>query len=106
MLDEELHQSKFPLIWDNTMRATGHQCKRKLYWFLRGYDYKGTSRVCACTDALWLALCCPRCVGTWTDGVLHQALGGLLLVLRNKIILSRLRRDPYIKVVKDSLNYL
>ena len=41
MLDEELRQSPFPITWDNTMRAGGHQCKRKLYWFLRGYDYKG-----------------------------------------------------------------
>jgi hypothetical protein len=41
MTNEELRSSTFPLIWDNTMRATGKQCQRKFYWFLRGYDFKG-----------------------------------------------------------------
>jgi hypothetical protein len=41
MLDEELRESPFPTTWDNTMRATAGTCKRKFYWFLRGYDYAG-----------------------------------------------------------------
>ena len=41
MLDEELRAQKFPTTWDNTLRSTAGQCKRKFYWFLRGYDYSG-----------------------------------------------------------------
>lgn len=35
----ELEQEGFPLTWDNTMRVMGKVCPRKLYWFLRRYDY-------------------------------------------------------------------
>jgi len=41
MLDAELKETQFPLTWDNSMRTTGRQCYRKLYWFLRGYDFIG-----------------------------------------------------------------
>ncbi len=40
MTNDELQAQDFPITWDNTMRSTGCQCARKLYWFLRGYDYK------------------------------------------------------------------
>lgn len=43
MTNDELEESEFPKIWDNTMRTTGTpSCVRKLYWFLRGYDYADT----------------------------------------------------------------
>ena len=39
MLDEQLRESQFPRIWDNTMKTTLWTCPRKFYWFQRGYDY-------------------------------------------------------------------
>jgi hypothetical protein len=39
MLDYELRNSEPPETWDNTLRTTFRQCPRKMYWFLRGYDY-------------------------------------------------------------------
>ena len=39
MLDNELRNQEPPQTWDNTLRTTLKSCPRKLYWFLRGYDY-------------------------------------------------------------------
>ena len=38
--DEEMRESSFPLEWDNTMLVQGSACRRRLYWFLRGVDYR------------------------------------------------------------------
>ena len=37
--DAELKEAGFPDVWDNTMRVLARTCSRKLYWFLRGFDY-------------------------------------------------------------------
>lgn len=37
--DAEMRQMEPPLIWDNTMLCQLHECPRKLYFFLRGFDY-------------------------------------------------------------------
>lgn len=39
MKDEQLREEPFPIIWDDTMRRQAAQCKRKLYFFLRRFDY-------------------------------------------------------------------
>jgi hypothetical protein len=39
MNDQELRSSPFPDTWDNTMRQMAASCPRKLYFFLRGFDY-------------------------------------------------------------------
>jgi hypothetical protein len=39
MNDQELRASEFPPTWDNTMRQLAVACPRKLYFFLRGFDY-------------------------------------------------------------------
>jgi hypothetical protein len=44
MNDTELQESPFPVTWDNTMRQLAVSCPRKLYFFLRGFDYPATTR--------------------------------------------------------------
>lgn len=39
MKDHELRNSEPPKIWDNTMLVMLDQCPRKLYYFLRQFDY-------------------------------------------------------------------
>ena len=39
MQDHELRNSEPPTTWDNTMRVMLNQCPRKLYFFLRRFDY-------------------------------------------------------------------
>ena len=39
MLDHELRNQEPPITWDNTLRTTFKSCPRKMYWFLRRYDY-------------------------------------------------------------------
>jgi len=39
MQDHELRRMEPPLTWDHTMRSTRKQCIRKLYFFLRRFDY-------------------------------------------------------------------
>ena len=39
MLDTQLRNSEPPQTWDNTMRCMLNQCPRKLYYFLRRFDY-------------------------------------------------------------------
>jgi hypothetical protein len=39
MLDSELRRTEPPQVWDNTLRTTFRSCPRKMYFFLRGYDY-------------------------------------------------------------------
>ena len=38
--DKQLKESPPPTTWDNTMRIQLIECPRKIYYFLRGYDYK------------------------------------------------------------------
>lgn len=39
MNDEQLRETPFPTTWDDTMRRTAAQCRRRLYFFLRRLDY-------------------------------------------------------------------
>lgn len=41
MTDAELRQEGAPKELDNTMRVQFRECPRKLYWFLRGFTWKG-----------------------------------------------------------------
>uniref|UniRef100_A0A6M3LLR5 PD-(D/E)XK nuclease superfamily protein n=1 Tax=viral metagenome TaxID=1070528 RepID=A0A6M3LLR5_9ZZZZ len=40
--DQKLREKGPPITYDNTIMAQANECKRKLYWFLRGYDYQDT----------------------------------------------------------------
>jgi hypothetical protein len=40
--DQELQDQGPPKTYDNTMMAQAQACMRKLYWFLRGFDYEFT----------------------------------------------------------------
>lgn len=40
MTNDELIARGFPLTWDNTMRVCASRCKRKMYFFLRRFDYR------------------------------------------------------------------
>jgi len=44
MNNTELQESGFPPIWDNTMRQLAVACPRKLYYFLRGFDYDPSTK--------------------------------------------------------------
>jgi len=44
MLDSELKQSKFPLIWDATLLSMIWSCPRAFYWFMRRVDYAGEAK--------------------------------------------------------------
>jgi len=39
MNDKDLREGPFPDTWDNTVRGLAISCPRKLYYFLRGFDY-------------------------------------------------------------------
>ncbi len=44
MTPEELRSQGPPDTLDNTLRSMYRSCPRKMYWFKRGYDYKGDSK--------------------------------------------------------------
>lgn len=43
MQDHELRRTEPPQVWDNTMRSMLVHCPRKLYFFLRRFDYDATN---------------------------------------------------------------